>query len=183
MFERYTEKARRCIFFARYEASEVGSPYIEVDHLVLGIWREDKSFVDGLLPGGADERAAIAGELRALRTPGEKISTSVDLPLSSPPKRVLAYATEEAERLGHKHIGTAHLMLGVLREPSLANDVLQRHNVSLTKLRESIASAGVETASTFRGSASSLSDIRLEFRKLTDRLTHDTEPALVFRLP
>jgi hypothetical protein len=41
MFERYTEKARRCIFFARYEASMFGSPYIETEHLLLGILRED----------------------------------------------------------------------------------------------------------------------------------------------
>ena len=32
MFERYTEKARRVIFFARYEASQFGSPYIETEH-------------------------------------------------------------------------------------------------------------------------------------------------------
>ena len=43
MFERYTEKARRIIFFARYEASQYGSPYIETEHLLLGIVREDKA--------------------------------------------------------------------------------------------------------------------------------------------
>jgi ATP-dependent Clp protease ATP-binding subunit ClpC len=43
MFERYTEKARRTIFFARYEASRFGSPYIEAEHLLLGLLREDKS--------------------------------------------------------------------------------------------------------------------------------------------
>ncbi|MGC4053504.1 MAG: Clp protease N-terminal domain-containing protein [Paludibaculum sp.] len=42
MFERYTEKARRVIFFARYEASQFGSPYIETEHLLLGLLREDK---------------------------------------------------------------------------------------------------------------------------------------------
>src|ERR1044072_1412096 len=47
---------------------------------------------------------------------GEKVSTSVDLPLSNECKRVLAYAAEEAERLSHKHIGTEHLLLGLLRE-------------------------------------------------------------------
>src|SRR5271156_932282 len=41
MFERYTEKARRVIFFARYEASQFGSPYIETEHLLLGLLRED----------------------------------------------------------------------------------------------------------------------------------------------
>jgi ATP-dependent Clp protease ATP-binding subunit ClpA len=42
MFEKYTEKARRVIFFARYEASQFGQPYIETEHLMLGILREDK---------------------------------------------------------------------------------------------------------------------------------------------
>ena len=41
MFERYTEKARRVIFFARYEASQAGTPQIEPVHLLLGILRED----------------------------------------------------------------------------------------------------------------------------------------------
>ena len=43
MFERYTEKARRVIFFARYEASLLGSGYIEPEHLLLGLFREDKA--------------------------------------------------------------------------------------------------------------------------------------------
>ena len=41
MFERYTEKARRVIFFARYEASQFGAPAIEPEHLLLGLMRED----------------------------------------------------------------------------------------------------------------------------------------------
>ena len=43
MFERYTEVARRVIFFARYEASQFGSPYIETEHLLLGLLREDEA--------------------------------------------------------------------------------------------------------------------------------------------
>ena len=49
MFERYTEKARRVIFFARYEASQFGSPYIETEHLLLGLLREDKALTNRLL--------------------------------------------------------------------------------------------------------------------------------------
>jgi ATP-dependent Clp protease ATP-binding subunit ClpA len=46
MFEKYTEKARRVIFFARFEASQFGSPYIETEHLLLGILREDKALTN-----------------------------------------------------------------------------------------------------------------------------------------
>ena len=49
MFERYTEKARRVIFFARYEASQFGSPYIETEHLLLGLLREDKTMANRFL--------------------------------------------------------------------------------------------------------------------------------------
>jgi ATP-dependent Clp protease ATP-binding subunit ClpC len=43
MFERYTENARRTIFFARHEASRFGSFCIESEHLLLGLLREDKA--------------------------------------------------------------------------------------------------------------------------------------------
>ena len=49
MFEKYTEKARRVIFFARYEASQFGQPYIETEHLLLGILREDKALTSRFL--------------------------------------------------------------------------------------------------------------------------------------
>jgi ATP-dependent Clp protease ATP-binding subunit ClpC len=50
MFERYTEKARRVIFFARYEASQFGSPYIETEHLLLGLLRENHVIAAKFLP-------------------------------------------------------------------------------------------------------------------------------------
>jgi ATP-dependent Clp protease ATP-binding subunit ClpC len=113
MFERYTEKARRIIFFARYEASQFGSPLIETEHLLLGIIREDKALTNRFLRAHV---ASIRQQVESQATMRAKVSTSVDLPLSNESKRVLAYAAEEAERLGHKHIGPEHLFLGLLRE-------------------------------------------------------------------
>ena len=115
MFERYTEKARRVIFFARYEASQFGSPYIETEHLLLGLLREDKALTNKFLRSHASVDS-IRKQIEGHTTMREKVSTSVDLPLSNECKRVLAYAAEEAERLSHKHIGTEHLLLGLLRE-------------------------------------------------------------------
>ena len=117
MFERYTEKARRVIFFARYEASQFGSPYIETEHLLLGLLREDKALANRFLRSHAAVES-IRKQIEGHTTIREKVSTSVDLPLSHECKRVLAYGAEEAERLNHKHIGTEHLLLGLLREES-----------------------------------------------------------------
>ena len=111
MFERYTEKARRVIFFARYEASQFGSPYIETEHLLLGLLREDKALTNRFLRSHASVES-IRKQIEGHTTIREKVSTSVDLPLSNECKRVLAYAAEEAERLSHRHIGTEHLLLG-----------------------------------------------------------------------
>lgn len=113
MFERYTEKARRIIFFARYEASQYGSPFIEIPHLLLGLLREDFPTVARV---ASVDRATMQKTVAETCTPsGQKIATSVDLPLSHACRRALAYGAEEAQRMGHSHIGPEHLLLGVLR--------------------------------------------------------------------
>src|SRR6476661_2936886 len=112
MFERYTEKARRVIFFARYEASMFGSPYIETEHLLLGLLRENAALSFVVLPPGASIDA-IRKEIEEHTTPRGKTSTSLDLPLGNESKRALAYAAEEAARLVHRHIGSEHLLLGL----------------------------------------------------------------------
>ena len=50
MFERYNERARRTIFFARYEASSLGSSYIETEHILLGLVRESRWLFGKVLP-------------------------------------------------------------------------------------------------------------------------------------
>ena len=138
MFERYTEKARRVIFFARYEASQFGSPYIETEHLLLGLLREDKALANRFLRSHAAVES-IRKQIEGHTAPREKVSTSVDLPLSHECKRVLAYGAEEAERLNHKHIGTEHLLLGLLREEKcFAAEILHERGLRLTTIREEL---------------------------------------------
>lgn len=113
MFERYTEKARRVIFFARYEASQYGSPEIDTEHLLLGLIREDKA-LQRWLP--KTDPQAMRQRVEDHSTKRPPTSTAVDLPLTEAAKRVLKYAAVEAERLANRHIGTEHLLLGLLDE-------------------------------------------------------------------
>ena len=146
MFERYTEKARRVIFFARYEASQFGSPYIETEHLLLGLLREDKALTNRFLRSHASVES-IRKQIEQHTTIREKVSTSVDLPLSNECKRVLAYAAEEAERLSHKHIGTEHLLLGLLREEKcFAAEILTERGLRLPTIREELQRTTQEKA-------------------------------------
>src|SRR5271154_1703553 len=156
MFERYTEKARRVIFFARYEASQFGSPYIETEHLLLGLLREDKALANRFLRSHAAIES-IRKQIEAHTTIREKVSTSVDLPLSHECKRVLAYGAEEAERLNHKHIGTEHLLLGLLREEKcFAAEILHERGLRLSQVREEIQRSSSEKVSSNRPKESSL---------------------------
>jgi ATP-dependent Clp protease ATP-binding subunit ClpC len=177
MFERYTEKARRVIFMARYEASHFGSPYIETEHLLLGVLREDR---------GIFTRATRAGiSIEAVRkriekeTPvREKISVSVDLPLSEASKRVLYSAAEEAEKMAHKHIGSEHLLLALLREQgSLAATILQEHGVRLDKLRVEVRATAEQASGSPKVEATSAPSLLT--RDLTEAArTDDLDPLI-----
>jgi ATP-dependent Clp protease ATP-binding subunit ClpC len=137
MFERYTEKARRAIFFARCEAAQHGSRYIEAVHLLAGILRECAPLVTGLLGGDRERSAQLMAAVESCQLQGqEKIPTSVDLPLNHQSKRILAHGAEEAERFTHKHIGPEHLLLAILREQSPATEILVAHGITLEATRE-----------------------------------------------
>ena len=133
MFERYTEKARRVIFFGRYEASHYGSPEIDTEHLLLGLLREDKT-LHHWLPKISHETIRHRIDEHSPKRPST--STHVDLPLSEAGKRVLKYAADEAERLANKHIGTEHLLLGLLDETQcFAAQLLNEGGANATTLR------------------------------------------------
>lgn len=144
MFEKYTEKARRTIFFARYEASTYGSRYIEVPHLLLGLLREVPqvfSRVSGV------ERPVLQKTVEAFCTKtAELVPTSVDLPLSHACKRALGFAGEEAGKLSHQHIGTEHLLLGVLREDGPEAQALGKFGITLETVHESMVAAAAEVS-------------------------------------
>lgn len=143
MFERYTERARRVIFFSRYEAAQFGGRTIETEHLLLGLLREDARLLNHFLGPSAPQQIRDAVAAR-LNNP-EKVPEHVDLPLSEEWKRILAYAAEESERLSAPrsvpHIGVEHLLLGILHEERCAAaQVLAEHGLHLDAVREQLAS-------------------------------------------
>jgi hypothetical protein len=137
MFERFTEKARRVIFFARYEASHYGSPQIESEHLLLGLLREEKSlhlWIPKAQPEILRQRIDAASNKRP------SSPTTIDLPLSNESTRVLKYAADESDRLANQHIGTEHLLLGLLDEENcFAAKLLRECEIDAAKLRMTFA--------------------------------------------
>ncbi len=145
MFEKYSEKARRALFFARYEASKLGSRVIESEHVLLGILREGEETVIELLARFKLKAEDLRREIEGERVFVERVSTSAELPLSEETKRVLAYAVHEAESMLHKKVGSEHLVIGLLRvESSLAMRVLAHAGLQLPAVREAVATMARE---------------------------------------
>jgi len=138
MFGRYTQKSRRVIFFARYEASNYGSEYIETEHLLLGILREDRALAARLAKDAIAERE-IRSEIEGRTSRDKPLPLSVEVPLSQECKNVLNLAADCADQMGHRMIETEHLLLGILRiENCLAAQILLARGLKPGSLQEEI---------------------------------------------
>lgn len=138
MFERYTEPAKRVIFYSRYMAAQTGSPKIETEHLLLGLLRADMVLAQRFLgsPWAAEQVWREVEHKKPLHPP---IPAGVDLPLSPEGKHVLRLAAEEADQLSSKKIRTEHLLLGLLREEGcFAAELLNGRGVHLVSTREEL---------------------------------------------
>jgi len=137
-FSRFTSKARESLFFARFEASQAGSPSIEPEHVLLGLMKASEDLRNGLFARVPHPLERARTEIAAPSpTP---IPTSVLIPLGERTKRVLQSGAAEADRLHHPEISLVHLLLGVLREPhSIATRFLAKHGLRAPAIREAIA--------------------------------------------
>src|SRR5688500_17518372 len=125
MFEKYNEKARRALFFARYEASKLGSRVIESEHILLGILREGEETVTEIFRRLQAKPEDVRREIEGERMFVERISSTAELPLSEESKKILAYASHEADSMLHPYVGTEHLLIGLLRVDGCVGGRLQ----------------------------------------------------------
>lgn len=135
MFERFTEQARRAVFFARYEASFHSAGEITAAHILVGVMREaeSRSVAASFLKGHETDIRSTLG----IPLPRGKASIDLkkDVPLDRNAKMVLAYAIKEAELDESFYIYVDHLLFGLLRFPNEAADALQSISLDLAKAR------------------------------------------------
>lgn len=111
LFERFNERSRRSLFYARVAAGEGGTP-IEPEHLVLGILRTDPDVIMQFTrPGTAME--TVREHLGHVHSTvmGER---AYHAPFSDRMKRVLDHARVEADEAGNRAICPEHLLLAVM---------------------------------------------------------------------
>ncbi|HUD71645.1 MAG TPA: ATP-dependent Clp protease ATP-binding subunit [Dongiaceae bacterium] len=147
MFEKYTEKAKKVLFLARYEASQMGSKVIGSEHLLLGLLKEGDELVQELFARSNVNVELLRAEIEARGPSGEKQVTPIEIPFSEEAKKVLASAEEEAERLLHPNVSDEHVLLGLLRvEDSAAGRILAEKGMRLYALREETVAAWKQRA-------------------------------------
>ncbi len=186
MFERYTEKARRVIFFARLEASQYGSHEIDIEHLLLGVVREAKNIFRWIPQLTADE---IRSRIDARTLHLTPIPTNIDLPLRSAAKAALKSAADNAESLGHRHIGTEHIFLGILHiHDSFASQLLREAGADEDNiLKELVSRDGEqippsERPTNFRGSHNVLPVGPIEIHGIRRKTEHIRDLVSMLRL-
>ena len=139
-FERYTERARRVIFFARYEALQYGSPNIAPEHILLGLMREDKTISARFFPFRHTLTVdAVRREVEERIVLRDRIPQSAELHLAPETKKILFFANEESRTLKNRHIGPEHLLLGLVRqENSIAAEILFAYGLRVKDVRDEI---------------------------------------------
>jgi ATP-dependent Clp protease ATP-binding subunit ClpC len=138
VWQRFTERARRVVFFAQEEAGRLGENYVSTEHLLLGLVRESDSVAARILETLGVSASRVRTEIERQVTKGDG-RTGPDMQLTPRAKRVIDLAYDEARQLNNNYIGTEHLLLGLIREnDGLAGRVLAKFGVDLDRTRREV---------------------------------------------
>jgi ATP-dependent Clp protease ATP-binding subunit ClpC len=138
MWQRFTERARRVVFFAQEEAARLGENYVGTEHLLLGLVRENDSVAARILDRLGVPLGRIRSDIERQVTRGHG-NLGQDMQLTPRAKRVIDLAYEEARQLNNNYIGTEHLLLGLIREgDGLAARVLVKLGADLERTRREV---------------------------------------------
>src|SRR5450755_3810326 len=138
MWQRFTERARKVVFYAQEEAGKLGENYVSTEHLLLGLVRENDSVAARILDRMGVSLGRIRSEIERQVTRGDG-RLGQDMQLTPRAKRVIDLAYDEARQLRNNFIGTEHLLLGLIREnEGLAGRVLDKLGATLESAREEV---------------------------------------------
>src|SRR5512137_401469 len=137
MFEKFTERGRKIIIYAKEEAEKRNNDYLGTEHLLLGLLREEDSVPVNILKKMGLSTDEVRYEVEKNLPIGGNLLTFGDIPFTPRAKKVLELAIEEARLLGHNYIGSEHLLLGLIREDEgIAGKVLRNLGANLLGARQ-----------------------------------------------
>jgi ATP-dependent Clp protease ATP-binding subunit ClpA len=115
VFERFSERARQVVVLAQDEARALGHDYIGTEHILLGLLREEEGIGARVLENLGITVEEVRAQVVRVVGPGDETPTG-QIPFTPRAKKVLELSLREALSLGHNHIGTEHVLLGLVRE-------------------------------------------------------------------
>jgi len=131
---RLTERARTIISYANEEAIKRGHSQVETEHILMGLIREGKGIAARVLEELGLDLEIFYVELDSL-IGKTNTANPVNLEYSNTAKQALHYALEESQKAGYDHIGTEHILLGLLRvENGKAFTILSKSGITLDKV-------------------------------------------------
>ena len=139
MFDRFTDRAKKVMSFARQEAMKFNHEYIGTEHILLGLVQEGSGVAANVLKNMTVDLDKIRHEVEKIVKTGPSMVTMGQLPFTPRAKKVLELSLEEASQLSHNYIGTEHLLLGLIREnEGIAAQVLMNLGVKLDEVRDEV---------------------------------------------
>jgi ATP-dependent Clp protease ATP-binding subunit ClpC len=139
MFDRFTDRAKKVMSFARQEAMKFNHEYIGTEHILLGLVQEGSGVAANVLKNMNIDLEKIRHEVEKIVKTGPSMVTMGQLPFTPRAKKVLELSMEEASQLSHNYIGTEHLLLGLIREnEGIAAQVMMNLGVKLEEVREEV---------------------------------------------
>jgi ATP-dependent Clp protease ATP-binding subunit ClpC len=137
MFEKFTERGRKIIIYAKEEAERRNNDYLGTEHLLLALLREEDAIPVTILKKMGLSIDEVKFEVEKNLSAGGNLLTFGDIPFTPRAKKVLELAIEEARLLGHNYIGSEHLLLGIIREDEgIAGKVLRNLGANLLGARQ-----------------------------------------------
>ncbi|MDA0375131.1 MAG: ATP-dependent Clp protease ATP-binding subunit [Planctomycetota bacterium] len=139
MFDRFTDRAKKVMSFARQEAQKFNHEYIGTEHILLGLVQEGSGVAANVLKNMNIDLEKVRHEVEKIVKTGPSMVTMGQLPFTPRAKKVLELSMEEASQLNHNYIGTEHLLLGLIKEnEGIAAQVLMNLGVKLDEVREEV---------------------------------------------
>src|SRR5437667_12857328 len=138
-FDRFNDRAKRVLALAQNEAVLLNHNYIGVEHLLLGLIREGEGVAARVLDSLGVELSKVRTAVEFTIGRRDSTTSPSEITLSPRTKKVIELAIDEARKLGHSHVGTEHLLLGLVREgEGIASGVLESLGVSLEAMRKKV---------------------------------------------
>jgi ATP-dependent Clp protease ATP-binding subunit ClpA len=181
MFERFTDRARRVVVLAQEEARMLNHDHVGTEHVLLGLIREGGGVAARALESLGITEEAARQQVEEIVGRGQPGVQRRHLPFTPPAKKILQLSLREAIALGHAHIGTEHILLGLVRAgDGRAMQVLNGLGVDPIRVRQQViqlvSARRVEQApgtgrATGRGKRKLLSEFRGRLDSLEWRLS------------